>query len=81
MTYGEALQILGLSDGFTEEDLKKAYRKKAKQFHPDVAGPGGAEMFQKVKMAYDFLLSFRLETAKSLLTHETIFDIVLKGSN
>lgn len=81
MTYGEALQILGLSDGFTEEDLRRAYRKKAKQYHPDVAGPGGVEMFQKVKTAYDFLLSFRLENAKSLLTHETIFDVGLKVSN
>ena len=35
MKKSEALNILGLQDGFTEEDLKKAHRKKVVENHPD----------------------------------------------
>lgn len=34
-------QVLGISKGVTSEDVKKAYRKKSKEYHPDrVAGLG-----------------------------------------
>ena len=29
-------QVLGLDNSFTYEELKKAFRKKSKQFHPDI---------------------------------------------
>lgn len=35
MKKSEALNILGLKDGFTEEELKKAHRKKVVENHPD----------------------------------------------
>ena len=35
MTLKEALNILGLKENCTEEDLKKAYRTLAKVYHPD----------------------------------------------
>ena len=28
--------ILGIQKGATADEIKKAYRKKAKQYHPDV---------------------------------------------
>lgn len=49
--------LLGAAKGSTEEDLKKAYRKKAVQFHPD-KNPGNKEaeeMFKKVSEAYEVL--------------------------
>lgn len=45
--------VLGVGKNATEEDIKKAYRKKVKKCHPDYGGD--SEEFRKVQEAYDVL--------------------------
>ena len=45
-------EILGVGEKATQEDIKKAYRKLSKQYHPDV-NPDGEEKFKDIAEAYD----------------------------
>lgn len=50
-------EVLGLSKGASEEELKKAYRKLAKKYHPDV-NPGDKDAeakFKEINEAYGIL--------------------------
>ncbi len=49
-------QDLGVSRDATPEEIKRAYRKKARTLHPDVnPSPEAEEQFKKVSQAYDVL--------------------------
>ena len=50
-------EILGLQKGATEEEIKKAYRKKARENHPDLHpdDPSYVEKFQEVNEAHEVL--------------------------
>ena len=52
-------QILGIPHGATEAEIKKAYRKKAKEYHPDLHpnDPVAIKKMQEVNEAYDMLMN------------------------
>jgi molecular chaperone DnaJ len=47
-------KVLGLTQSATDKEVTRAYRKLAKQFHPD-SNPGSEEKFKEVSAAYDVL--------------------------
>lgn len=50
----EALSILGLEYGFSEQDLKAAYRKMARKYHPDIVGSfASGDKMAEINKAYE----------------------------
>lgn len=58
MTISDYYRVLDLERGCSVDELKKAYRKKARQYHPDInPSPEAKEMFILATEAYEFLVS------------------------
>jgi curved DNA-binding protein len=56
MKYKDYYKILGLERGAADEEVKKAYRRLARKYHPDVSKEANAkEKFQEVSEAYETL--------------------------
>jgi len=56
MKYKDYYAILGVVRGAGDEEIKKAYRKLARKYHPDVSKEANAkERFQEVSEAYETL--------------------------
>ena len=65
--------ILGISKNSSQEEIKKAYKKKAKQFHPDLNkdNPQAEEKFKEVNQAYKVLSDQQARTQYDQFGHET----------
>src|SRR3954467_5805464 len=52
---GDPLRTLGLPPGASEAEIKAAYRRLAKAFHPDTAGEAAIPRFLAIQAAYETL--------------------------
>ena len=57
LTKQDYYEILGISKEASEEDVRKSFRKKALEFHPDRnKDPGAEQKFKEVNEAYQILM-------------------------
>ena len=54
-TAADPYRVLGLRNGATDDDVRKAYRKLAKRYHPDRVGVEGTAKFREISEAYEHL--------------------------
>lgn len=79
----QAAQVLGLKGKINNVDIKKAYREKAKLYHPD-RNPSGADMMKLINAAYQVLRNTQALTVQenaTLAEYPKILNKVLNEIN
>ena len=70
-------EILGVTKSASEAEIKKAYRKKAIEFHPD-KNPGNAaaeENFKKAAEAYEILSDAQKKAQYDRFGHQAFDEV------
>jgi molecular chaperone DnaJ len=63
--------VLGVSRDASEDEIKRAYRKKASEYHPDVSDdPDAEEKFKKIQTAKEVLTDEEKRQAYDRMGHE-----------
>ncbi len=70
MTKRDYYEVLGISRNAGEEDIRRAYRKLARQYHPDVSQEADAEVrFKEATEAYEVLSDSQRRSAYDRFGH------------
>ena len=61
--------VLGITPGADDETIKKAYRQKCKQYHPDLHpnDPTAEEHFKEVQAAYSEIMRMKQNGGKDAI--------------
>ncbi|SET64507.1 DnaJ domain-containing protein [Natronincola peptidivorans] len=65
--YERSCDIIGVPYDADKAQMKSAYRKKAKEYHPDLSkAPNATEIFQEISAAYEFLSDEHIQRYKNI---------------
>ncbi|AKL96998.1 chaperone protein DnaJ [Clostridium aceticum] len=65
--YERSCDILGVAYDADKTQIKSAYRKKAKEYHPDLCkAPNATKIFQEITAAYEFLSDDNIQQYKNI---------------
>src|SRR5215218_2302854 len=66
-------EVLGVQRAASPDDIKKAFRQKARQYHPDVNKEDGAEaQFKEISEAYEVLVDADKRAAYDRFGHAAV---------
>lgn len=68
-----AWKVLGIKEGASKEEAKKAYRKLSKKLHPDMPG-GDSKKFDRVTKAYQAIKDGTATVSAFNQSDKDIFD-------
>lgn len=63
-------KLLGVTAGASAAEIKRAYRRLARKYHPDLHAQAQDEQIKRLNEAYEILSNERKRAAYDLLWHE-----------
>ncbi|GIN55833.1 molecular chaperone DnaJ [Lederbergia ruris] len=70
MSKRDYYEVLGVSKGASKDEIKKAYRRLSKKYHPDInKEPGADEKFKEITEAYEVLSDDQKKTQYDQFGH------------